>query len=51
MKMKILIGAVALTLSGAAFAEIELGGVTESTSCGFCLVANMKNDNNRKAKA
>jgi hypothetical protein len=36
-------------LSGTAFAEIEDGVETASTSGGFCLVANIKNDNNKKA--
>jgi len=38
-----------IDLSGTAFAEIELGGVTASTSGGFCLVANMKNVSKRNA--
>lgn len=38
-----------MDLSGAALEETELGGVTDKTSGGFCLVANIKNDNNKNA--
>jgi len=40
---------IKIDLSGAAFEETDAGGVTESTSGGFCLVAKMKNDNNKKS--
>jgi hypothetical protein len=35
--------------TGATSLEIEFGVVTLSTSGGFCLVANIKKDNSRKA--
>jgi hypothetical protein len=40
---------IRIDLSGAAFDDTEAGGVTESTSGGFCLVARMKNDNSKNA--
>jgi hypothetical protein len=38
-----------MDLSGAALADTEVGVLTASTSGGFCLVARIKNDNNKKA--
>lgn len=38
-----------IDLSGAALLETELGGVTASTSGGFCLVARMKKVRSKKA--
>jgi hypothetical protein len=43
------VNVIKIDLSGAAFAETEFGGETESASGGFCLVANMKKDNNKNA--
>jgi hypothetical protein len=40
---------MSIDLSGAALEETDAGGVTESTSGGFCFVAKMKKDNNKKA--
>jgi hypothetical protein len=44
-----LVNVINIDLSGAALAEIELGGETVSTSGGFCFVAKMKKDNNKNA--
>jgi hypothetical protein len=38
-----------IDFSGAALADTEVGVLTVSTSGGFCFVANIKNDNNKKA--
>jgi hypothetical protein len=43
------VSVINIDLSGAALEETELGGVTDKTSGGFCLVAKMKNDNNKNA--
>jgi hypothetical protein len=43
------VNVINIDLSGAALAEIELGGETVSTSGGFCFVAKMKKDNNKNA--
>jgi hypothetical protein len=38
-----------IDFSGAAVLDTEVGVLTDSTSGGFCFVANKKNDNNKKA--
>ena len=38
-----------MDLSGAALLDTDVGGATANTSGGFCFVANIKKDNNKKA--
>jgi hypothetical protein len=44
-----LVRVINIDFSGAAVLDTEVGVLTARTSGGFCFVANIKNDNNKKA--